>query len=237
MTRTTHEKLYRRMLSLYPAGVQAEFADEMALVFADSIDDAQRRGRSVLMTWLRELKSLPSALLQSHGNGGRELGPVKLAISALAILTVSNFASRLVANLGLFHTVSWVLLAASLITGGVLLGGGMRRAAGIMLLVACTAPLLVDRALLTTLESRQSLVAPGVQTDAYVAPTDAAASSFLAEMKASKTPRLRTTARWRGERLVVTSVRAGGVDGMYIAMAMLLLIGSAAAGRRFATVH
>jgi hypothetical protein len=235
MTRSTHTRIYRRLLNLHPAGVRAEFAGEMTLVFADSIRHAQRRGLgAVMMTWLRELRSLPSTLFQSHGGRG-DFDRNTLAVSALAIVTASMFASRLVANLGLFFTISWVLLGAGLIAGGLLLGGGMRRAAGVVLLFAMTMPLFVDRALLATVETHQSIAAPGVRADVYFAPTDSAAKSFLAQMKASKTPRLRTVARSHGSGTLVTSVRAGGVDGAYVAMAMLLMIGSAYAGRRLAT--
>ena len=237
MRDTIHTRTYRRLLRLYPAAVQADFADEMTAVFAETVEHAKKGGPVALVaTWLRELRSLPAALLQSHGSR-RDFEPLTLAAAAVAILVASSFASRLVANVGLFFTLSWLLLGVTLIASGMLFGAGLRRAAVVTLVLSIALPYSVDRLLLRTLDlnEKQAISAPGVKADASLVATESEATTFLARMAESKTPRLRTSAHFRHGRVEVTSVRAGGVDGAYAALAILMLIGSTAVGRRLAT--
>jgi hypothetical protein len=60
-------QVYRRLLPLYPARFQAEYAAEMEGVFAQAVGEAARQGRLALARrgW-RELRDLPLAVLREH---------------------------------------------------------------------------------------------------------------------------------------------------------------------------
>lgn len=58
-----YERIYRRLLRLYPASFQAEFSDEMFGVFASGLRVAEAQGSAAVFAfWMREMLSL---LLQS----------------------------------------------------------------------------------------------------------------------------------------------------------------------------
>jgi hypothetical protein len=56
----SHERVYRRLLWLYPDGFRARFGDEMVQVFGDQLREARDRGSSVTATWFRGLLDLAS---------------------------------------------------------------------------------------------------------------------------------------------------------------------------------
>jgi hypothetical protein len=61
LTSLTH--LYSRLLLLYPGRFRNEFAEEMQVVFNDSMDEAVKDGYlSLAAVWLRELVNLPASL-------------------------------------------------------------------------------------------------------------------------------------------------------------------------------
>lgn len=67
---------YSLCLTLYPSGFRNEFADEMQVVFEDSMNEAAKVGKfSLAMLCMRELVNLPGSILQEflNENNGREL--------------------------------------------------------------------------------------------------------------------------------------------------------------------
>lgn len=63
-----HERIYRRLLRLYPASFQARYAEPMAQLFADQLRDARRAGAPAgpLRLWLRTAGDLFASATSEH---------------------------------------------------------------------------------------------------------------------------------------------------------------------------
>jgi hypothetical protein len=67
---TRHERVYRRLLRLYPRAFRAQYGAEMSRLFSDQLQDAQSSGqpRAIASLWLRSIVDLivtvPHHLLQ-----------------------------------------------------------------------------------------------------------------------------------------------------------------------------
>ena len=60
-------RIYRVLLSFYPASFRNEFEDEMQAVFAQAMMEAAERGRwSVTAVYLREIREMPLNLVREH---------------------------------------------------------------------------------------------------------------------------------------------------------------------------
>lgn len=225
-----HEKLYARILRLYPAAWRDEFGAEMTTVFADALHAAQRRGAiSVVRLWWREIVSIPANALPKN-DGGRP-NPI---LAAAMLLVVGSITSHLVANAGLFHVTSLVMLAAGLAAAGFIFGTG-HRVAGIAL-VALTLALTVgaDRLALrvATPGVTSTLTIPGVRLDSSRVTSARAYHALMESVQASTSPRIRTATSTVNQDVYVRVVRSGGVDGAYGLLTMLLLAATTWTGRR-----
>jgi len=220
-----HEKFYARLLRLYPAAWREEFGVEMREVFADALHAAQRRGGfAVLRLWWREIVSVPT----------RGFHPI---VAAAMLLIVGWVASDLVANAGLFHTTSLVMLAIGIVLSGFVFGIGYRTAAMTLITIAIAASFGADRLALrfATPGVTSTLTIPGVRVDVSRVDSPSTYQMLIDRAKLSTAPRVRTTTFARDGSLYLTVVRSGGVDGAYALLTMLILAGTATAGRRLAT--
>lgn len=228
-----HEKVYARMLRLYPAGWREEFGVEMTAVFADALHAAQRRGAlAVLRLWWREIASLPANVMSTISkNGGGRPNPI---VAAALLLAVGSIVSHLVANAGLFHATSLVMLAAGLAASGFLFGTGRRIAAVLLLALTLGTSLAADRLAIRLAPSgvTSSLTIPGVRLDVTRVEAMPAYRVLIDRARASTSPRVRTSTFAREGSLYLTVVRSGGVDGAYGLLTMLLLAGTAWSGWR-----
>ncbi len=60
---STHERIYRRLLSVYPASFRARYAEPMAQLFADQLRDAHGRRLSL---WARTVGDLFTSAVSQH---------------------------------------------------------------------------------------------------------------------------------------------------------------------------
>jgi hypothetical protein len=206
-----HGKAYASLLRLYPRKWRREFGAEMSAVFADALADARRRGpRAVIALWLRELAAA-------------QLDP----LLALVLLLGSGWgASHLVAYEGLFHATSLALLGAGIAAAGFLFGSGRGLVAALVLVAAFGTAYAGDR-LALRIAAPGSLTIPGVRLDVV-----RDEGPMPQRMKA----RMHTETFERDGAPYLTVVHAGGVDGAYALLAMLMLATTAMAGRRAAEV-
>lgn len=228
-----HEKLYGRMLRLYPAVWREEFGVEMAAVFADALRAAQRRGiASVLRLWWRELASLPANVLStiSKNDGGRS-NPI---VAAALLLLVGSIVSHLVANAGLFHVTSLVMLAAGLAASGFIFGTGRRIAAIALVALTLGSSLAADRIALrlATPDVTSVVTIPGVQLDSSRVTSARDYHALMERVQASTAPRVHTATYTINDDVYVRVVRSGGVDGAYGLLTMLMLAATAWSGWR-----
>ena len=101
---TSHERIYRRLLVLYPQAFRARFGDEMVQLFGDQLRDARKPGASiggVAGTWLRTLGDLAVTVAAEHAQEDRTMA------HSLAAPTRSTRA------LGILGIVGGALLAAA----------------------------------------------------------------------------------------------------------------------------
>lgn len=65
---TIHERIYRRLLSLYPAAFRARYAEPMAQLFADQLRDAREAGSPAgsLRLWASTVGDLCTSALSEH---------------------------------------------------------------------------------------------------------------------------------------------------------------------------
>lgn len=228
-----HEKVYARMLRLYPADWREEFGVEMAAVFADALHAAQRRGAmAVARLWWREIVTLPANMIStiSKHDGGR---PNPIVAGALLLL-VGSTVSHLVANRGLFHATSLVMLAMGLAAAGFIYGTGHRIAAAVLIALTLGTALAADRLALriATPGVTSTLTIPGVRLDASRVTSANAYHALIEQAKASTSPRVHTATHTINGSVYVRVVRSGGVDGAYGLLTMLVLGATAWSGWR-----
>jgi hypothetical protein len=84
---TRHERLYRRLLSIYPASFRDRYEQEMVTLFTDQLRDARSSGRpmQIVRLWLRSLGDLVSTAPGQH-MAKEQLVPRPLDGAALALL-------------------------------------------------------------------------------------------------------------------------------------------------------
>jgi hypothetical protein len=206
--------MYRLLVRLYPRRIRQEFGAEMAAIFGDVIHDARKEGlAAVARAWMRELRSHPAELLRAY----HAEGPAT-AIGALVSATV---AGHLITDAGLFHGATWLALIGGLAASGTLYGVGRCGQALVVAAATLGGTFTIDQTLLRAGE-RRTLVVPGVVYDVLA---DARALEALPK----HTPRVRTEIHRDG---VITVVRTGGVDGIYVLVSLGLLTGGAVLGRR-----
>lgn len=65
---TRSERIYRRLLRIYPRSFRAEYEEEMTRLFLDQLDDAGRTGRSIERSsvWLHSLTDIASNAAAEH---------------------------------------------------------------------------------------------------------------------------------------------------------------------------
>jgi len=65
---TRPERIYRRLLRIYPRSFRADYEEEMVRLFLDQLDDARRSGRSTdrVSLWLRGLIDVASNAATEH---------------------------------------------------------------------------------------------------------------------------------------------------------------------------
>jgi hypothetical protein len=65
---TRSERVYRRLLVIYPRSFRAQYEDEMVRLFLEQLGDAQRsgRGRDVAALWLQSLGDVVSSAPGEH---------------------------------------------------------------------------------------------------------------------------------------------------------------------------
>jgi hypothetical protein len=206
-----HRKLYETLLRLYPAAMREEFGAEMKAVFDDALGDARKRGwRGVLRLWLREVATAP-------------LHPL---LAVVLLLATGWAASHLVAYEGLFHAASLALLGGGIAAAGFLFGSGRGLVAALVLVAAFGTAYAGDR-LALRIAAPGSLTIPGVRLD--VVRDDG-------PMPQRTKARMHTETFERDGAPYLTVVHAGGVDGAYALLAMVMLATTAMAGRRAAEV-
>jgi hypothetical protein len=231
--------IYRQLIGLYPPTFREAFGKEMLEVFEARVDAGK-----ALTIWTRELLDLPFALAAAWScePARAEAAPawdivarLRMPIVALLALIVAATASDLVANRGLFHAGTLVILTALLfIFGGIgavafSLTDGRRFtvamvAAASIFGAAIGGTVSIDRRLVAGREGTPiALSLPGVKLDALSAPSSEAARLFQSRFAERTTPRLRIDVASRGDQTVVTVVRSGGVDWLYGFTALLLL--------------
>jgi hypothetical protein len=228
-----HEKVYARMLRLYPRDWRREFGVEMALVFADALHAARRRGAlAVARLWWREVVTLPANVMSTISkNDGCRPNPI---LAAAILVIISSVASHVVANAGLFHATSLVMLAAGLAASGFIFGAGRRIGALLLVVLTIGASLAADAIAMRFASSgvTSTLTIPGVRLDVSRVESLPAYGTLIERAKAAGSPRIRTTTFARDGSLYLTVVRSGGVDGAYALLTMLVLAGTAWSGRR-----
>lgn len=206
--------MYEKLVRLYPRRIRDEFGLEMIATFGQALEQARSRGPGpVALIWIREIAALPAELIGAYH--------AERAGAALAAIVASVLASYLITNAGLFHELTWMALLVGLVAGGFVFGARLPRIALFVTAAALLGTLAIDRALLQPGQER-AMVVPGV---AY----DVLPSTIALEKLSKSTPRVRTEMYHNG---VITVVRTGGVDGLYILAALALLTGGAAVGRR-----
>jgi hypothetical protein len=84
---TRHERLYRRLLSIYPASFRDRYEQEMVTLFTDQLRDARSSGRpmQIVRLWLRSLGDLLSTAPGQH-MAEEELVPRPLDAAAVALV-------------------------------------------------------------------------------------------------------------------------------------------------------
>ena len=228
-----HEKVYARMLSLYPADWREEFGVEMKAVFADALQVAQRRGAlAVARLWWREIAGLPSNVISTISkNGGGRPNPI---VATALLLVVGAMVSRLVANEGLFNVTSLVMLAAGLAASGFIYGTGHRIAAVVLVALSLGTALAADRVALriATPGITSTLTIPGVRLDSSRVTSANAYHALIEQAKASTSPRVHTATYTVNGHVYVRVVRSGGVDGAYWLLTMLVLAATTWTGWR-----
>jgi hypothetical protein len=206
--------MYERLVRLYPRRIREAFGPEMIATFRQTVEHARSRGAgAVAVIWIREIGSLPAELIGAYH--------AERVSAALAAIIASVLASYLIANAGLFHEWTWMALLVGLFAGGFSFGAQSPRTALLVTSAALLGIVAVDRALLQPGQER-AMVVPGVSYDVLPSP-------IALEKLSKSTPRVRTEIYRNG---VITVVRTGGVDGLYILAALTLLGGGAAVGRR-----
>lgn len=90
-----HERLYRRLLRLYPAAFRGRFGDEMAQLFGDQLRDARAAGApaGVARMWLRTLGDLALTAASEHARRDRTV--------AHSLTAAPSVASRLLGIVGI----------------------------------------------------------------------------------------------------------------------------------------
>jgi hypothetical protein len=65
---TRHERIYRRLLRVYPDDFRAQYGAEMTRLFGDQLRDAQSSGRptAIASLWLRSIGDLVASAPQHH---------------------------------------------------------------------------------------------------------------------------------------------------------------------------
>lgn len=65
---STHERIYRRLLSMYPAGFRARYSEPMVQLFADQLRDARGMGAPAgsLRLWVRTVLDLVTSVVSQH---------------------------------------------------------------------------------------------------------------------------------------------------------------------------
>jgi hypothetical protein len=206
--------VYQVLIRLYPRRVREDFGEEMVIVFRRRLDDARTRGLSaVARVWIGEIRSLPIELVRAH----RAERPA----AAIVAIVASTAAGHLITDAGLFHLGTWAALVTGLAVAGLLYGARLPRQALVLAVTVLRGTFTIDRALLQSAQHRAMKV-PGVLYD--VLPNTAALANLP-----KHTPRVRTEIHDNG---VITVVRTGGVDGLYILVSLALLSGGAVVGRR-----
>lgn len=97
-----HVGLYRRLLALYPATFRAEYADEMARLFADQLRDARQAGGAtpVARLWAATLADLVATAPGQHAQKEAPVArPVEGSLAGVAIAPPRRSRGRLVAGL------------------------------------------------------------------------------------------------------------------------------------------
>jgi hypothetical protein len=94
--------LYIRLLRLYPSRFRAEFADEMSLVFGQTIEENENIP-SLLSLLAGELWDLPINLLREHIRERRA--------NALTTLIEENIMTETVMPMRAFRAMTWMLLS------------------------------------------------------------------------------------------------------------------------------
>jgi hypothetical protein len=105
---TTHERIYRRLLSVYPASFRARYAEPMAQLFADQLRDAHDAGAPAgsLRLWLRTVGDLSTSALSQHLERDRTV--------AHSAATIPTFSARALGIAGVLAGV--VLIVPFVIT-------------------------------------------------------------------------------------------------------------------------
>ncbi|MDH4335283.1 MAG: hypothetical protein OEW24_08535 [Chloroflexota bacterium] len=85
---STHERIYRRLLRLFPAAFRARYAEPMAQLFADQLRDAREAGAPAgsLRLWARTAGDLLTSALSQHLERDRTV--------AHSAATVPSFSAR-----------------------------------------------------------------------------------------------------------------------------------------------
>ena len=104
--RAAHERLYRGLLRVYPAGFRARFADDMVQLFGDQLRRARSGGPPVAVagTWLRAISDLAVTAVSEHFRRDRTV--------AHSLAATPSTSSRL---LGLVGVLGGVLLLAAFV--------------------------------------------------------------------------------------------------------------------------
>jgi hypothetical protein len=114
-----HVRCYRRLLALYPGAFRAEYADEMARLFADQLRDARRAGGAmpVARLWAATVADLVATASRQHAQKEAPVArPVDGSLAGVAIDPPRRSRGRLVAGL----TPLIVYVALSVIAPGFL---------------------------------------------------------------------------------------------------------------------
>ncbi len=85
---STHERIYRRLLRLYPTAFRARYAEPMAQLFADQLRDGREAGAPAgsLRLWARTVGDLITSALSQHLERDRTV--------ARSAATVPSFSAR-----------------------------------------------------------------------------------------------------------------------------------------------
>jgi hypothetical protein len=116
---TTSQRVYERLLVLYPPAFRLRYQAELVQLFGDQLQDARSREGSVglVMTWFRGLGDLVVTAASEHARGDRGVGQsleeapsgVRRLLGIVGVLGGLGILAVFVASELIFETLPWLI--------------------------------------------------------------------------------------------------------------------------------